>query len=192
MCLHNSLPFDNAGYAIRSHNILRALQQIGVSASAYTRPGYPTDLSQHVGISAQPADVIDGITYRRMCAGDTSLGDIESEYVNAYANALVAEIDASDAGIVHAASNYLDGLAAVVAARRSAIKSVYEVRGLWHMSRASKEPGYKDTEHYRYSERSEFEAARRADAVVTISEALKRLLIHGGIQLKRYVLSQMR
>lgn len=181
MALHNSLPHDGAGYAVRSHQLLRHLHQLGVHVFAYTRPGYPTDLRKHSGLNAAASDLVDDIVYSRSSSRDANIGSVEAEYVSAYADLLVAAADRHHAGVIHAASNYLDGLSAVSAARSSGRRSIYEVRGLWHLSRAIREPSYAGSDHYRYSHICELAAANAADAVVTISESLKQELVREGV-----------
>ena len=56
------------------------------------------------------------------------------------------------------------------------------MRGLWHLSQAVKEPGFENTDHFLYSEIMERAAAEEADAVVTISEALKERLVQTGVK----------
>ncbi|HHH19810.1 MAG TPA: hypothetical protein ENK86_04800, partial [Campylobacterales bacterium] len=40
LALHNSLPYDKAGYAIRSHMLATNLIKQGIQLTATTRPGY--------------------------------------------------------------------------------------------------------------------------------------------------------
>lgn len=185
--LHNSLPYDTAGYALRSHQLLKHLAAQNVNFKAITRPGYPTDQSDSP-MTAPSSDSIDGIEYHRLTSSRAGIGDVEAKYITEYARSLTGEADTIDAGIIHAASNYLDGLAAVTAAKQSHRKSIYEVRGLWHKSRAVREPGYQETEHYRYAELCEFTAAREADAVITISTPLKELLVRNGVAAEKITL----
>ena len=94
---------------------------------------------------------------------------------------LQALATAHDASIIHAASNYLNGAAAAAAGRALGIASIYEVRGLWHLTRAFSEPGYDHTEHYRYCERREVAACAAVDHVITLSEGLRQWLVERGI-----------
>ncbi len=45
-----TLPFLTTGYAIRTHQTLRALAQVGVSAACYARPGFPHDRRDAVDV----------------------------------------------------------------------------------------------------------------------------------------------
>jgi glycosyltransferase involved in cell wall biosynthesis len=75
----------------------------------------------------------------------------------------------------------MNGLAANNVAKRLGIKSVYEVRGLWEITRISREPEWNNTEHYSMISRLEAQAAKDADAVFTLTNALKNELINRGV-----------
>ena len=87
----------------------------------------------------------------------------------------------NDISIVHAASNYLNGLSAVEASRKIGIKSVYEVRGLWEVTRISRQADWGNTDLYKFMGRMETEACNNADAVITITKALKDLMVSRGV-----------
>jgi glycosyltransferase involved in cell wall biosynthesis len=145
---------------------------------AVTRLGYPCNLGGYAGKELRIEDNIDGLCYIRPTSDCNWRQRRDLEYIDAYAQRLVEEAKTGNVSILHSASNFLNGLAAARAARTVGCKSVYEVRGLWHLSQAVKEPGFESTNHFLYSEIMEGAAAREADAVVTISEALKERLVH--------------
>ena len=181
LALHYSLPYDPAGYAIRSHFILTHLQRLGLNVLAITRPGYPWDQRKHANKAFHAKDIVEGIRYTRL-DNDFNIGERpDSEYIEKYACKLAEIARSHRISILHSASNFLNGLATARAARTAGCKSIYEVRGLWHLSQAVKEPGFEITDHFLYSEIMERAAAREADAVVTISEALKDRLVHTGV-----------
>lgn len=182
MALHNSLPYDWAGYAIRSHQIIANLQAMGLDVAPVTRPGYPWDLIKHSDKPFHPESIVDNICYRRLVDDRCSIGGLESEYIQGYGRLLADVAKQSGAQLIHAASNYLDGLAAAQAARTIDGVCIFEMRGLWHVSRGIKDPGYEGTDHYKYCETLELAAAREAHAVLTLSEALKDYLISEGIE----------
>jgi glycosyltransferase involved in cell wall biosynthesis len=59
---------------------------------------------------------------------------------------------------------------------------VYEVRGLGEVDRESRDPSYRGSEGYALSVRLETQAATEADAVITITDALRLELIRRGIE----------
>ncbi|HYQ76636.1 glycosyltransferase [Cellulomonas sp.] len=180
--LHNSLPYASAGYATRSHGLLRGLAAdwdvLGV-----TRPGFPFDLPGHDELRSVPArEVVDGVPYARL---STEPGvwpkNPLTRYVADYADAVADLARRERPALVHAASNHWNGLTAVQAARRLGLPSVYEVRGLWEVTRASRNPGWAGSGMYRYIARMEADAATAADRVIAITEGLRAELVGRGV-----------
>ncbi len=182
MALHNSLPMDGAGYAIRSQQILEQLQIMGLSPTAVTRPGYPWDLNQHRNKPHHLAQTVRDVTYTRLQAPGLNLGALETHYIKGYARMLAKMAKDRQIPVIHAHSNYLNGLAGTLAARQTGALGVYEMRGLWHKSRAVMEPGFENCDLYRYHEQMELAAAHQADHLVVISQALKDYLIKQGLK----------
>jgi glycosyltransferase involved in cell wall biosynthesis len=79
---------------------------------------------------------------------------------------------AEEASVIQAASNHVNALPALLAARRLGRSFHYEMRGLWELTRASRQPGYEKTQGYRQGLELEGMVARRADRVLVISEQL--------------------
>jgi len=179
--LHSCGAFDPTGYASRSVALIRALQGKGIAPAIATRPGYPWDLPQHA--NAPKSDTVEyrGLQFRLTADPQVGIRDPESRYVEAYARRLEALATAHQASVIHAASNYLNGAAAAAAARSLGITSVYEVRGLWHLTRAFAEPGYAGSDHFRYCELRELRACADVDHVITLSAGLRQWLIERGI-----------
>ena len=61
IALHYSLPYDTAGYSIRSHSILAHLKKHGLYVLAVTRLGYPWKLGGHAGKESRVEDIIDAV-----------------------------------------------------------------------------------------------------------------------------------
>lgn len=185
-CLHNSLPHSSAGYASRSHSLLRALNHAGISALGLTRYGYPWDMSANRGKFPRPEfpeeDIIEDVTYRRMRTYTTGWSQVPTDrYIQACSEEIEAVARRERPAMIHAASNFLVGLSAVAAARRLGLPSIYEVRGLWEVTRASREPAWAESELYRTNVRLETQAASEADRVIAITNALKDELVRRGV-----------
>ena len=180
--VHNSLPFDQAGYAIRTDHIATALQKQGLNLQVATRPGYPWDLQKHREMeSREQQDSVNGVNYIRLSDKEkTFKKGADSNYINVYADELVKVAKQNDITIIHAHSNYLNGLAAIEAANRLKIPSVYEIRGLWHKTRVTLDADYKHAGMFEYESTMKKAAIEAADAVVTISNPLKELIVSWG------------
>lgn len=177
---NQALPHHSSGYSIRTHELARALRDKGWGVSVVARLGYPNDRYDFTGVrTVDSAANIEGVDYRFTPEGRR--GRNIADYQTASVDALLGHCDELRPSILHAASNYTGGLAGTEVARRIGIPSIYEVRGLWHMTRASTQPEYLDSDHYRMLERLEVQAAMHADHVFTITEAVGEVLINGGV-----------
>ena len=192
--LHNSLPYTSAGYSTRSHGIAKAVRAAGYDVQPLTRPGFPFDVKPEYDAASLPeADEIDGLRYRRLLAfgrkDERGRYKLENEYVQRCADLYEALFAAEPPRVVHAASNYVTGLPALIAARRLDIPFLYEARGFWELTRASRDPSFYGTERYDVMARSETVCAQRADMVITLTEAMRELLTQRGVPNDRIVVA---
>jgi len=179
--LSQSMPHLTSGYAIRSHWMLRHLRAAGWEATGVTRFGYPIDRADHAHSAATASQAeIDGVPYQ-FRPDPIGFRELDGDYIARAARALVAQAGELRPAILHAASNYQVGLAGIAAARALGLPSIYEVRGLWHLTRTSKEPDYDGSDHYRMVEGLEVQAAREADHTFVITEAVLELLAGHGV-----------
>ncbi len=181
--LHLSLPYEQTGYAIRSHSILTSLKEKGIDVLATTRLGYPSSfLPQYENKSVPDEDKIDGVRYLRLDS-ETNQGDAEQNYlyIEKYSEHLVKVAMSQNVSVIHSASNFGNGIAGIMAARRAGIKSVYELRGFWHLSRVAKVPEFRNSYWFNYYQLMESAAATQADGVVALSQVMKDKLIDWGV-----------
>lgn len=181
--VYSSLPYHSSGYATRTQGLLSALREIGWNVSAFTRLGYPQDLPGYEHIDGDSeTNVVEGVEYIRLASqGDSPARDDILSYVDCYASTLEDAIRERGVAILHAASNHLNGLASVVAARRLGIPSIYEVRGLWEVTRGSRDPVWRSSREYRQAVALETQVANCATRVITITHALKSELVSRGV-----------
>ncbi len=180
MAFHSGAPLVENGYAARSEEMLGAVEQSGRVPVPVLRLGYPQELARFRGESRQTGFEQDGRHWTLLPDGlNGLLGRSLSDYVRAYGERLAKLAETHDSGVIHAASNYLNGLAAAHAAALSGGAAIYEVRGLWHVTRAGRGDG--DQLVLEASEALEIEAAARADAVIAISNAVKGYMTTRGV-----------
>lgn len=181
--LHNSLPYQAGGYATRTHGLLTNLNAAGYRVTGVTRPGFPAingTFDQRRGIPDR--DIVDGVEYRRLLGTVTSLPRSDlAGFEQLYGSMLLPVIDDVRAPILHAASNWWNGRAAVDIAAATGLKSVYEVRGLWEVTRTSRQPFWIDTDMYALDEQYEASAARDADRVIVITGGLRDEMVRRGV-----------
>ncbi|WP_082673854.1 glycosyltransferase [Thiohalocapsa sp. ML1] len=181
-----SLPLHSSGYCVRTHYILRQLKALGYDVAGFARAGYPVDRFDYDGDGRidEWSDV-DGVRY---CFMPDAVGSRQLDpraYVAKAADVLVTQAKVFRPAVIHSASNYLVGLAGAVAARRIGVPCVYEMRGLWHMTQASKRPEYEHSDQYRLSHRLEASAAGLSDHALAITGAVRRSMILAGVDAGR-------
>jgi glycosyltransferase involved in cell wall biosynthesis len=174
----SALPHQISGYTVRTHELLRSLVDKRVEVLCHLRPGLRLNME---GVQARRLGdhldyELDDVPY---WAHERSSG--EMIHIAQAADVLESALRRQGATIVHAASNYRNALPALVAARRLGLPFVYEVRGLWELTRASKHAGWEATQRFELDRRWELETARGADHVLTISESLKAELVEAGV-----------
>jgi glycosyltransferase involved in cell wall biosynthesis len=156
---HDPVASSN-GYARRTSEIVQGLVRLGYEVMVVVpKPGSDT-----------AASFIDGrITYRHLpLAGSVGLRD----YIETLARRIEEAAIGHGAGTIHAASNYLNGLAGIVAARRLGIPSVYEIRGLWEETRLTVDAGFDRTLGYRFQSQMEVFCADNAEASIAGSAGI--------------------
>ncbi len=183
----SALPHHVSGYTLRTQELLSALRGQGVELACLTRPGYPADRPDR---AAEPVDptTVDGIEYLR-APGNRQL-NAPDEYMARAADAIEKVVRERGVAIVHAASNYENALPALIAARRAGLPFVYEVRGLWEFTNASRLPGYEQQERFALERDLETLVARSADHVLAINEDLAAELRRRGVPAERISLAR--
>ena len=104
------------------------------------------------------------------------------DYVLEAADSLEEKLREIKPEIVMAASNHVTGLPALIVARRLGIKFIYEVRGLWEITRMSRESSFKDTAAFAVQSLLEAGLCEQADQVFTLTEAMREELVARGCE----------
>lgn len=175
--LKNSLPQVQAGYTIRSQEMVRAQQAAGINAQAVTRLGFP--VAQ--GHLAARTEVVSGVRYHRLLAAE---GSDVAQFGRRLAN--LARQEQTD--VLHAATDHVNGRAALFAAHEIGCPMVYEVRGFLEDSWASRHGGDEraaNTEWYALARARETEVMLAADAVLTLGPSMADEIRSRGVPAER-------
>lgn len=184
-----SFPYATVGYAARSHGLARGILDAGWEIRPYTRPGFPGDFRPDLAGQVLPEeDEIDGVVYGRLLDAQRD-GSTETEYLLSSVEAYERVIRLENPALVHAASNYVTALPALVAARRQGVPFVYEVRGFWEVTRSSRDQTFEHTQKFRLMRHFESLVTRHADRVLTITTAMKERLVEHGLSEDRVDIS---
>ncbi len=167
------LPYHTSGYTTRTHELNLALQKAG-KVTVVTRPGYPWDRPDRQGLPEGASTSVEGLEYLHIRT--PSLTVPLNVYFLEAATGIAKTAAKKKVAAIHAASNHVNALPALLAARQLGVPFAYEMRGLWDMTRAAKVEGYEESDRYRLGMRFEALVAQEADRVFVISEALSRYI----------------
>ena len=171
--LHNSLPFNSGGYAARAHGLMRGVAELGWDVHVVTRAGYPHDRGILPEDGHPDMELIDGITYHRMYELEEGYGQVRLQrYFEVYQHHLAKKVVELRPSVIHAASNHLNGLVGNAVAAHFNLPSIYEVRGLWEITRISRQPAFEDSTYFQMMVKMETQACREATGCLAITRGL--------------------
>ncbi len=177
--VNDALPTANAGYTIRTHEIVRAQQAAGLDPHVVTRCGFPVTQGT---LDGRRLVTLDGIPYHRLLPWRLpSRADQAAALGLELAARLTEQIRPS---VLHAASNYTNALVALALGERYGLPVVYEVRGFWEDTWLSRHPDGADlarSELYRRNRDLETRCMLAADLVVTLGEAMREEIVGRGV-----------
>lgn len=169
------LPYHISGYTIRTHAVLSSLQKAGVRLQVLTRPGYPWDRADSLQTPVEVGAERDGVVYNHARAPSHHRPLLM--YVLQAVKPIMAVAKQHRVSAIQAASNHVNALPALLAARRLGVPFFYEMRGLWELTRVSRMPDFDGSEAYKQGLGLEGFVARGADRLYVISDELGRYAV---------------
>ncbi len=166
--------YASNGYAIRTQGIAQALNAQGCDVLCLVRPGRPWELNEQADVATEVT--IDGVRYLHSPwpAGKVPKG--ERAHLEASVERFTELFRVYRPEKIIAASNYIVGLPAWIAAKRLGLPFYNEVRGFWELSREAREPGYAETQAFRQEAERDAFVARKAGHVFTLNHAMREEL----------------
>ena len=194
------LPYHISGYTTRTHEILKALANAtgdisrtniettnsyeNVSSNTtnhkfldgkifvLTRTGYPWDRKDSLVYpdAGKDYNILDGIRYDHLKTPKNS--KLTALYAEEASLEFEKYIVKKHISCVHAASNHVNALPALIAAKRLGISFQYEMRGLWELTRISRQPEFAKSHNFKLGLDLEAFVAKHADRVFVISNQL--------------------
>ena len=186
---HMALPFESAGYCTRTHGLLTNLSQLNPDVVVQARLGYPLDKGKLNHLAEKDIKgqfKIDGLRYNYHTSSDAGISDPnEREYIERAAISLIEQARKVRPALIQAASNHVNGAIGLSAARALGLPFIYEVRGLWHMSRVARQPHFLHHAEYKAMDEAELAICLEADVVLAITHAVRYYLIEKGVDSER-------
>ncbi|WP_418135385.1 glycosyltransferase [Oceanimonas smirnovii] len=168
--------YASHGYAIRTQGVAKALNEHGFDTLCFVRPGRPWEL----GATAQPESTIDGVRYIHS-RWNTVAPASEKAHLEQSVQRFIELFRVYRPQAVLAASNYIVGLPAWIAAKRLDLPFYNEVRGFWELSRDAREPGYAKTSEFKAEALRDTFVAKQAQKVFTLNQPMTDELVKRGI-----------
>lgn len=163
-------PYHISGYTARTHELLCALQAADADLHVLTRAGYPWDRTDSLGTSEGESTLVGDILYEHERRPRNN--SFTAVYAARAAKVIAAYAQRHQVARIHAASNHVNALPALIAARRLGLPFQYEMRGLWELTRAARQPEFGNSYNYKLGLELEGLVATEADRVFVISEQL--------------------
>ncbi|MGZ5200791.1 MAG: TIGR04063 family PEP-CTERM/XrtA system glycosyltransferase [Telluria sp.] len=174
--LDHSIPL-HSGYTFRTRSILREQRALGWETFHVT------------GAKQENCNVleetVDGLHFYRTPASKGMLSKLpllnQKDVIDGLTKRLIEIIPQVKPDVIHAHSPSLNALAALRAGRRFRIPVVYEVRAFWEDAAVDHGTATENGLRYKLTRALETYALKRADAVTTICEGLRRDIVARGI-----------
>jgi len=174
--LDHSIPL-HSGYTFRTRSILREQRALGWETF------HVTGSKQHSGDERE--ETVDGLHFYRTPASKSALAKLpvlnQKEVIDGLTKRLAEIIPVVKPDVLHAHSPSLNAVAALRAGKRFGIPVVYEVRAFWEDAAVDHGTSSENGLRYRATRALETWALKRADAVTTICEGLRKDIVARGI-----------
>ena len=180
-CAHSTGHFNSNGYSTRTAGLVTGLVDNGEDIVVAARPGYPWDAKTDVPAPGQRRFErrIAGVPHVFNPGPDLSKDRLD-HYLMSAADVIVREAQRNRVAVIHAASNYVTALPALMAARRLGLPFVYEVRGIWEITELSNKPWWDESDRFRLAVKLEALVVQEADRVLAITKQVREELIRRG------------
>lgn len=183
---HSSITYQGSGYTVRTQALLENTE---LDILALTRVGYPwvanvAKASVAKGDKGKLETTNGKVKYRHR-RGHLVRQTLTFSNIALSKHELLKAINELRPQAVHAASNFVNALPALLAARTAGLPFVYEMRGIWELTAGVGVASWLDSERYRLERRIETFVALNADRVIVLSDVQKRELIDRGVDAER-------
>lgn len=178
------LPYHISGYTARTQALLNSLAEANAPVIALTRTGYPWDRKDRLSDTSLDSHLEGKVLYHHLRA-PTRLKQV-AHYCLSAATQIEKFAQTHHIGRIQAASNHVNALPGLIAARRLGVPFHYEMRGLWELTRASRQPSFYNSPAFKMGLALEKLTAQNADRLFVISEQLGSYIAqHWNIDKKR-------
>ena len=183
--VHSSLPYKTSGYTIRTREVVSAIKDMGLDISINVRWGFPTDRTDVIASDFGPLrdTFSDGGLDYTISPDSRGLREFKFEdYSRLAAESILERAVEKRPMAIFSASDATVGLASSMVARSLKIPFIYEMRGLWAMTRSANNPEFQGSARYDLMMKMEKQCALSATIVLTISDRMRRIVEGWGVE----------
>lgn len=180
--LKESVPHRQTGFTTRSRYVVLAQRDAGLTPVVVTQPGFP----RSAGVAGAPAtEEVDGIRYHRLDPGGAYPAERPFDLALRDHSWLAARVARDERpAVIHAASGPRGSDGALVGLALGAhlsVPVVYEMRSFFEGTWSSNAEASEHAEYARRRWAAETRAMLAVDAVVTLSETMRREVLERGV-----------
>lgn len=183
----HSYPLSSDGYAVRTHAVARGFVKNGYRVTVVNRFGRAFSVPGIDPMGIKPHYRIDGVNYLFFKApgGYPPVAKHFSSWLEGATRLVKELIDTYQPGQIMVASNWENAWPVKQACQALGRAFIYEVRGFWELSRATKDPKWAGTDDFNTAKACEAEVANAAQRVFTLNNLMKQALIERGVNAER-------
>lgn len=178
--INHSASFSSNGYSVRGHGIAKGLLSSGIKIIVTSKPGGPWEKPGVVDDSFQLEHRIDGVRYIHTPLAPAAK-ESDHHFFKLATEAYIEAMRVFKPRVVMAASNWRNAKPARDAARHLGLPFLYEVRGFWEISIASRNPTWANSAEFQRYVANETEMAKSAEAVFTLNSLMAQELVRRGV-----------
>ncbi|MFI2817177.1 glycosyltransferase family protein [Vreelandella piezotolerans] len=173
--------YASNGYAIRTQGVAKALNQHGFETLCFVRPGRPWELKQN-SQPIPPEVVLQGVRYFHSRWPNDVAPTNEREHLEASVQQFMTLFSVYRPAVVLAASNWIVGLPAWVAAKCLGLPFYNEVRGFWELSRAAQDPAFESSKTCQIEAERDTFVAKQGITTFTLNATMQEELVKRGVK----------
>ncbi|QKF94322.1 glycosyl transferase family 1 [Fadolivirus algeromassiliense] len=181
--INSSIEYETNGYTVRTHNLLKNISDDKFRVYAITKYGYPheRDLTYHQNQINEEYN-LDNVIYKKLLNKTDNMNDSNTiEYLKKYINQVIKLCIESNVKIIHACSNYLNGIVALYASKYLGIKCIYEVRNMVDEPLTVNRLDLVNSDMLKMMNLQEKNVLSNVDHIITVNNCLKEKLINNSL-----------
>jgi glycosyltransferase involved in cell wall biosynthesis len=176
--ISTSLLHKQNGYTIRTHNLLRSQRRAGVDAQALTQLGFA---SHGRRVMEGSIERLNDVPYHRL-SEPAELPEALDQRFSLNVSAAATLLQEVRPSVLHATTDYYNGLLALELRRSSGLPVIYEVRSIKEATWLSQAEHRDDeSDFYHYHSDIELRCMMEADHVVTLGATMKEHIVGRGV-----------